>query len=184
MDLGICLRPRVALTRTDQANSYIGQMAPGPMRISKCRPTSLRRAGWAAWIASLTIFVVVLAPFLGTLHQALVRHVVCEHGDLIEPDERGAHATPATELTYQADAHGGPAVASGTSGPSNHGHSHCTVGTLARSVAALAQSSPAGALLAEGRAVSLAARDANPVRSVLSSAPKTSPPAMSSSIVL
>jgi len=147
----------------------------------------LRRAGWGAWIASLTIVVVALAPFLGTLHQALVRHVVCEHGDLIEPDERGAHAAhaaPAAALTYQADVHRGPVAASGTGNPSNHGHSHCTVGTLARSVASLATSSPAGALLAEGRAVSLAARDANPVRSILSSAPKTSPPASQPSFVL
>src|SRR5882757_3299452 len=129
-------------------------MAYRPTRISKSRPMSLRRAGWGAWIASLTIVVVALAPLLGTIHQALVRHVVCEHGDLIEPDERGAHAAPAAALTHQADVHGGPAVASGTSNPSNHGHSHCTVGTLARSVASLATSSPVGALLAEGRAVS------------------------------
>src|SRR3954454_20029624 len=105
-------------------------MAPRPTRISKSQPTSFRRAAWGAWIASLTIVVVALAPFLGTLHQALVRHVVCEHGDLIEPDERGAHAAhvaPVTALTDQADVQGGPAVASGPNRSSNHGHSHCTV---------------------------------------------------------
>jgi hypothetical protein len=155
-------------------------------RISKSRPRSLGRAGWGAWVASLTIVIVAWAPLLGTLHRAFVRHVVCEHGDLIEPDERGAHPvhpSPAATFAQPAGDNADAAVTRG-GGRSVHGHDHCTVGTLARSVAPLATSSPAGALLAEGRAVSLAARDANPVRSILSSAPKTSPPARQSSIVL
>jgi hypothetical protein len=150
------------------------------------RVTSARRGGWGAWLASLTIFVVAWAPLLGTLHQAFVRHVLCEHGDLIEPDGRGprpAHHAPETMAPHPWGVSGGPSVAAGT-GPSLHAHSHCSVGTLARSVATVATSSVAGALVAEGRAVSLAARDANPVRSVLSSAPKTSPPASQQTIFL
>lgn len=161
-------------------------MANRLARKSKPRVTSTRRAGWAAWVASLTIFVVAWAPLLGTLHQALVRHVICEHGDLIEPDElstRQAHHANETTAPHLSDVDSGPSVASGK-GASLHEHSHCTVGTLARSVATVATSPGAGALMAEGRAVSLAARDANPVRSVLSGAPKTSPPASQQTILL
>jgi hypothetical protein len=161
-------------------------MANRRARIPRSPVTSSRRAGWAAWVASLTILVVAWAPLLGTLHQALVRHVICEHGDLIEPDELGTRpARHANETTapHQSDADSGPSVASGT-GASLHEHSHCSVGTLARSVATMATSSGTGALMAEGRAVSLAARDANPVRSVLSGAPKTSPPASQQTVLL
>ncbi len=131
----------------------------------------------------MTVLVVAWAPLLGTLHQALVRHVVCEHGDLIEPDERAQHHAPhASTVTalHRADVDSRPSVAPGTA-PSLHAHSHCSVGTLARSAATVAAGSPAGALLERARAVSLAARDATAVRSILSSAPKTSPPAQSQS---
>src|SRR5450432_1720879 len=158
-------------------------MANSPQRTSQCRATSVRRAGWATWVAAITIVVVAWAPLLGTLHQALVRHVVCEHGELIEPDERGQqHAPHVSTVTaaHRAGVDSRPSVAPGTA-PSLHAHSHCSVGTLARSAATVATGSPAGALLEQDRAVSLAARDATPVRSILSSAPKTSPPAESQS---
>jgi hypothetical protein len=155
-------------------------MAGGSIRISKCIATPNR--GWAPWIASLTIFIVAWAPLLGAIHQAQVRHVVCEHGDLIEPDERGAHVSNHAPVVASNDG-SRPSVSAGL-GSVSHEHSHCSVGTLARNVATLDTSNSAGALLAEDRPVSLAARDADPVRSVLSSAPKTSPPGAASSLLL
>jgi hypothetical protein len=137
--------------------------------VGTAKRMSMARRGWAAWIASITIVIIAWAPLLGTLHQALVRHVVCEHGDLIELSPAPAAATHASESA-------GPAVGAGD-GRATHGHDHCSVGTLAKNVATVITSSSLGALLTLDRPVSLAARDANPVRSVLSNAPKTSPPA-------
>jgi hypothetical protein len=149
-------------------------MPKGAARIRKSFAIRSRR--WTAWIASLTILVVAWAPLLGTLHQALVRHVVCEHGDLIEPDEQGHHE--ALILTTRDSSDSSSASIESGAGASSHDHTHCSMGTVGRSVATLSTRSMVGALLAEDRPVSLAARDANPVRSVLSSAPKTSPPAI------
>jgi hypothetical protein len=153
-------------------------MANRPARISKSIAMPGRRA-WAAWIVSILVVIVAWAPLLGTLHQALVRHVVCEHGDLIEPDERAPHADRALDVSsIHHGSESSNVSVSAAEGLASHEHSHCSVGTLARNVATVATSNATCALLAEDRPVSLAARDANPVRSVLSSAPKTSPPAV------
>jgi hypothetical protein len=148
-------------------------MANRLTRISKSIAMPARRA-WAAWVASFLVLIVACAPLLGTIHQALVRHVVCEHGDLIEPDDRAPHADHAVAALHGAES-SRTSVTAGN-GPASHEHSHCSVGTLAKNVATVATSSAACALLDEDRPVSLAARDANPARSVLSTAPKTSPP--------
>jgi hypothetical protein len=137
---------------------------------------ALLRSGLGAWVAGLIIVVVAWAPFLGTLHQAFVRHVVCEHGDLIETDDGTKPPAHADERRSLDDDLGAVSTVNPSSGSAVHGHNHCSVGTLARSVATISTTQARGILVAEGRPVSLAARDAEPVRSVLTSAPKTSPP--------
>src|SRR6185436_20986641 len=101
-------------------------MAKGARGISKSIATSARRRGWVAWVASLTVLLVAWGPLLGTLHQTLVRHVVCEHGDLIETEERGQHDPSATAARESSE--GSSTSVETGSGPSAHDHTHCSLG--------------------------------------------------------
>jgi hypothetical protein len=116
------------------------------------------------------VTVLAIAPLLAILHQASVRHAVCEHGDVIETGAAHEAAAPVpTEGTsldsFQAD-----------SEPATHDHAHCSVGTLAKSGAGvIAPASVAGAL-AEVVVLDLVRVEVVRPRPVLASAPKTSPP--------
>ena len=116
------------------------------------------------------VTVLAIAPLLALLHQASVRHAVCEHGDVIETGAVHEAAAPApaerTALdSFQADPE-----------PVAHDHAHCSVGTLAKSgTGVIAPAAFAGAL-SEAAPLDLVHVEVVHPRSVLPSAPKTSPP--------
>ena len=137
--------------------------------------TPRRRALWRAWVASLTVTVRAIAPVLAILHQISARHAVCEHGQLVESGHEnfdiarlGAVADPAAGETN--------ATVDAESDSAEHGHRHCSLGTLARAGAGecpraelIAELSPCGTWAPVDR--EFAVDDAT-----LSNAPKTSPP--------
>jgi hypothetical protein len=113
-----------------------------------------------------------IAPLLGSLHRASVRHTVCEHGDLIEPEPGGLRDSPA------ADGMASSAVSAlqVDFAAALHVHTHCSAGMLAKNAFGLV--ARAGVLAC---AVLVApAEHLDPpvgyVRHILLNAPKTSPP--------
>jgi hypothetical protein len=124
--------------------------------------------------------VLAVAPLLAIFHRASVRHAVCEHGDLIESverrdrtegrgdDARSAESDPVTagHASFQED------FASSLA----HGHSHCSVSTLAKSGAGFIAPAPVIGALGESFITESAHREIAYLRRVLVSAPKTSPP--------
>jgi hypothetical protein len=145
-------------------------------RHSCSKSADFRRLGWRAWFVAAMATIIAVAPVLGSLHRAFVHHVVCEHGDLIElPDEQQAMSGSA-----QADESGRAATIGQEAVASVHQHDHCAVGALARSAA----SAPAGERLFQ-RLLSQKCRfltsesDRRCAQSILSLAPKTSPPVAS-----
>jgi hypothetical protein len=139
------------------------------------------RIRWRAWLASLTVTVLAVAPLLAIFHHASTRHAVCEHGALIEPDHadlhgRGSSAADAHRSATD-DASSDDATAfRADSTPELHGHAHCTVGTLARAGArVLAPTSFVTSSLS--LVLPELGESALPrVRRILPIAPKTSPP--------
>jgi hypothetical protein len=139
------------------------------------------RARWQAWLASLTVTVLAVAPLLSIFHHASTRHTVCEHGDLIEPDHSDGHGPESiatgTRRAASDDARfNGATAIRADSMLAIHGHAHCTVGTLARAGTGVI---PPTSLVTSSQSVALpelGERALPRVRSILSSAPKTSPP--------
>jgi len=155
------------------------------VRVDRSRATvasSPRARGvrWRAWIAALTVAVVAVAPLLGVFHRASVRHAVCEHGDLIEPEHASGHSEARGQVEVAASIAALSATVAGIEGRAPaalHDHAHCPVGTLAR--AGVGVTAPASALVSLLEVtMSEAPRADVPFapRAILSSAPKTSPP--------
>jgi hypothetical protein len=129
--------------------------------------------GWRGLWACVIALLVATSPIASLLHRAFVPHVICEHGDLVEPGE----STSPPFARARSDAQGDRSTRTiQAASPSNHGHDHCSVGTLARNahitlapqLALSARSEPEVALF---RPPSIAGR-----RLLLLIAPKTSPP--------
>jgi hypothetical protein len=139
------------------------------------RPKSgdLRQLAWRAWFATAMAAVVAAAPMLGTLHRAFVRHAVCEHGDLIElPDEQQAQRG-----SSQFEAGGRATRIGQASGTSVHQHDHCLVSALGRSAAgAPAHGTIFQRLTAQKSRIGPSEGVSRCALSILSLAPKTSPP--------
>jgi len=137
-----------------------------------------RRAGGSAWLAALTIAVLAVTPLLTIFHQISARHAVCEHGELVESGHAGFSLN---ELGLQGgaarDTQGAPKTAIGPESDSaSHGHSHCSVGTLAKTNVGLVPSTEVVTALSEVAFGNLHHCEFAYVRTILLSAPKTSPP--------
>jgi hypothetical protein len=122
------------------------------------------------------VTVLAVAPLLAIFHQASVRHAVCEHGDLIES---GHHADVATAASAAGEATAARDAFQPESAPAAHGHSHCSVGTLAKAGAGVVAPSAAVRAPPESTVLVIVRRMVAHVRPVLPSAPKTSPPSVS-----
>ena len=136
------------------------------------RSAPVRDSRWSAAVAALTLAVLVVAPLLGIFHRASVRHAVCEHGDLIEPDrgstsrvEDDSDGEPSRTVAVRED-----------SSPSVHGHSHCAAGILAKSDRGVVAPAVAATFAVWTPAAPFSCGEAAYTRPALASAPKTSPP--------
>jgi hypothetical protein len=129
--------------------------------------------GWRGLWACVAALLVATSPIASFLHRAFVPHVICEHGDLVEPGEAATPPNHGARFDASSD-RSSRAIQSAT--PASHGHDHCSVGTLARH-----------AHLALAPQLALSARIELPValfrpqstiepRLLLLIAPKTSPP--------
>ena len=137
-----------------------------------------RRVGGSAWLAALTMVVLAVTPLLTIFHQISARHAVCEHGELVESGHAGFSANELGMRSGAArDIQGAPKTAiRPESDSASHGHSHCSVGTLAKNNVGLLPCTEVVAGLSEV-AVGTAHRcEFAYVRTILLSAPKTSPP--------
>jgi len=142
--------------------------------------TRRRRAGGSAWLAALTISVLAVTPLLTIFHQISARHAVCEHGELVEsghsgfsPTELGAWQARATARDIQSAP---KPVIRAESDSVSHDHSHCSVGTLAKNNVSLLPSTEVVTALSEVAVGNLHHCEFAYVRTILLSAPKTSPP--------
>lgn len=136
------------------------------------------RAAAQAWVSLLTLLVVALAPLMAAFHQASARHVRCEHGDLIEPEQ--AHDLEINDGPTSRRVGAGQrqliAEIEAASSASMREHRHCAVASLARTAAtsvacpAVVAAAPPAVVGAHPGASQVAAPK------VLVSAPKTSPP--------
>lgn len=130
----------------------------------------------AAWLALLVLSVFASGSVFGTLHRAFVRHVVCEHGDLVEVEHHGA----SFESVARGVEAGGRGLAQLSAGSvlDEHDHAHCFVGVVARSLATFAGCVMLACMLSSREGARARARDLLSPRSLLLFfAPKTSPPA-------
>jgi hypothetical protein len=141
--------------------------------------TRRRRAGGSAWLAALTISVLALTPLLTIFHQISARHAVCEHGELVESGHNGpatgefgaatpgaagdTQTVPTTGIRAESDA-------------VSHAHDHCSVGTLAKNTVGLLPSTEVVTALSEVAVGNSGHCEFAYIRTVLLSAPKTSPP--------
>jgi len=135
------------------------------------------------WLAALTMTVLALSPLLAMFHQISSHHAVCEHGELVEsghgafsPDDWRVGNAPVGR-----DADSAPASdARADSAAVRHGHSHCSVGTLAKNNIGVLPGVRIVTALSE-----IAVEELHPCglayrRPLLFSAPKTSPPRVAS----
>jgi hypothetical protein len=141
-------------------------------RRRSCRAYPTLTGGWRGLWACVIALLVATSPVASLLHRALVPHVICEHGDLVEPGQ--STSPPDARSVAQGD---GSTRTIQSASPSNHGHDHCSVGTLARNAhitltPQLALSARIEPELALFRPPSKAE-----ARLLLLIAPKTSPPA-------
>jgi hypothetical protein len=126
------------------------------------------------------VTVLAVAPLLATLHRASVRHAICEHGDLIEPDP-GSLRPETSSAAVEAVASRGLGTSGfsrlrGDSAPIVHTHDHCPVATLAKAGVGVGASRSFTVALLHASASNLPCGESPPARPVLSNAPKTSPP--------
>ena len=127
----------------------------------------------------LTVAVLAVTPLLAIFHQVAARHAVCEHGELVESGDnrlsandpaqvdadwaRGQQTTPTRDFHPDSDS-------------TLHGHTHCSVGTLAKSNVAVLPCTEVITVMCEVALGSLHHSEFAYVRTILLSAPKTSPP--------
>ncbi len=143
------------------------------------RSGSVRPSRWRVAVAALALAVLVVAPLLGIFHRAWVRHAVCEHGDLIEPERASASRADADDS--DSDLSAAVAVRRDASA-TVHGHSHCAAGILAKSGVGVVAPAPVGTFVVWTRLVAPPPAQGGHARAVLASAPKTSPPASARSL--
>jgi len=130
--------------------------------------------GWRGLWAFVIALLVATSPIASLLHRAFVPHVICEHGDLVEPGESNAPSNANGRRDAQGDRSTGTIQAAS---PSNHGHDHCSVGTLARNAyITLAPQLVLSARIEPEVALFRPPSRVEP-RLLLLIAPKTSPPA-------
>jgi hypothetical protein len=141
--------------------------ASAPRISSRRRQSATSRA--CAYFALFSTFLVVCGPIAKSAHFVLVSHTVCEHGELVhgEASSASTHSTSRTEVSGgESDSHG------------SADHEHCATASQTRASTA-PTTHVATIVLAPGPAsVVLTAGETTWVssRSILSRAPKTSPP--------
>ena len=155
------------------------------MRVHGSRPrkalsTRRRRAGGYAWLAALTMTALAVMPLCAIFHQISAPHAVCEHGELVESGDNRVAAKDLGGVDLALAA--GEAATAPTSAidvesaATVHGHSHCSVGTLARSSIGLLPPPLVLSALSEVAVGDLHYGEFVYVRTILLAAPKTSPP--------
>jgi hypothetical protein len=142
-------------------------------RVPLAPSTSAVPARLGRWLLALGVVALLLGDVWRVPHLLLSRHVVCgEHGELVH-DHDGA-AAPAPHGASSGAARAEPGT------PRAHAHEHCSVlatGARGTAVVSLPQAEPAREAAAAEVNLSFAAFASASPLSVLSYAPKTSPPA-------
>lgn len=137
------------------------------------RPVPTLTGGWRGLWACVIALLVATSPIASLLHRAFVPHVICEHGDLVEPGE-----STAQNAGGRSDAQDDRSTRTvQTASPSNHGHDHCSVGTLARNAHITLASQLALSARIEPEVALFRPPSKVEPRLLLLIAPKTSPPA-------
>jgi hypothetical protein len=126
--------------------------------------------------------VLAVTPLLVIFHQISSPHAVCEHGELVESgDIRLADDRGDLDGNMAArDAKGASTSLVRPDSDAPTSHSHCSVGTLAKHSAALLPCTQVVAALSEVAAHGLHPCEFAYLRTILLSAPKTSPPHVAS----
>jgi hypothetical protein len=159
------------------------------MRVARSRPLTLnstprRRTGGFAWLAALTMTVLAVTPLSAIFHQIYAPHAVCEHGEFVESGENRLSVADFAGLSVEIAAErarSAPATEIGADSESaRHGHNHCSAGTLAKSNVALLPCMQVVAALSEVAVGGVQDCEFAHVRTILLSAPKTSPPHVAS----
>ena len=149
-------------------------------RLRKAIATRRRRDSRSGWLAALTIALLAVTPLLTIFHQISVRHAVCEHGELVESGHNGVSRIELGALPAGAAARDAQAAAKTDIRPesdsASHGHSHCSVGTLAKNNVGVLPCTDVVTVMCEVALGSLHHSEFAYVRTILLSAPKTSPP--------
>ena len=122
--------------------------------------------------------VLAVTPLLTIFHQISSRHAVCEHGELVESGHNAL--SPGEVGGFKADRTAGETAPQTSIRPesdaASHGHSHCSVGTLAKNNVGLLPCTAVVTALSEVAVGSLHHSEFAYLRTILLSAPKTSPP--------
>jgi hypothetical protein len=139
---------------------------PGARRAAPRAARPPRRAP-QAWRALLIALGLLLAQGPLLLHLLLVRHVACEHGELVE------QAAPAHAIARES----GPAHDRVDAAAPGSGHEHCDVLAVRHCPGDVAAPIVAPSLLCIEPPASLCARGETRPVALLSLAPKSSPPA-------
>jgi hypothetical protein len=154
------------------------------MRAGRSRPptaiaTRRRRAGRNAWLAALTMTVLAVTPLLALFHQISAPHSVCEHGELVESSDSHFSSEDWVGVVDPAANQGQTAPASEIRPDSDsalHGHSHCSVGTLAKNSVALLLVTQVVTAMREASIGGQHDAAFPYLQTILFNAPKTSPP--------
>jgi hypothetical protein len=159
-------------------------MRAGLDRRRKVTSTRRRRAAVGAWLAALTMTVIAVSPLLAMFHRISAGHAVCEHGELVESGHGGVSANNGavakSAWARRAADSTPPSDIRPDSEPALHGHSHCSVGTLAKNSVSLLPGAQVVARLAEVAAGGARHCEFAYIRTILLTAPKTSPPHVAS----
>jgi hypothetical protein len=134
-------------------------------------------------LAALTMAVLAVTPLLAIFHLISSPHAVCEHGELVETGDIRLSGDPAGLDADMAarDAKGAAtSLIRSDSDGDRASHSHCSVGTLAKHSAGLLPCTHVVAALSEVAAHGIHHREFAYLRTILFSAPKTSPPHVAS----
>jgi hypothetical protein len=146
--------------------------------------THRRRAFGFTWLAALTMTVLAASPLLAIFHQISSRHAVCEHGELVE----SGHSGISTDRWAGVSGEWARGASDGVPEPMvrpasdavTHGHSHCSLGTLARSNVGLVACAEVVTAALESVIDGEHRGEIAFIRTVLLTAPKTSPPRVAS----
>jgi hypothetical protein len=137
----------------------------------------LRAKAFFVWLAPVVALVVGIAPALASLHRALVPHRVCEHGDLIELAQG-----PANPDGFSVDEGSRSPSISANSADEQHRHDHCLLAALGRTLFAPPASQAGFVVTSVAQIARTEFAEPRFFQSILSFAPKTSPPAVPSNV--